>query len=103
MRIRDRAKKLADSNGSQWKVVAILRRGKSPVRVLSNTITLHAEARMAKHIKRGDTLEVLRWSRKTGELTMAKPCVVCQELLSKTEVGKVTYSDWKGNIKRLKL
>ena len=97
----ERARAIAWANGNRWKLVAIIRRRNSPVRMMSNTNIIHAEARIAKHIRKGDILEVIRFSRKTGKLTMAKPCPKCQEILSKTPVVKILYSDWDGKMRKL--
>lgn len=59
---------------------------------------LHAEmaAISAGKAKDGDELIVMRFS-KDGKLTMAKPCVFCQQLISNTKFKKIVYSDWDGN------
>jgi deoxycytidylate deaminase len=40
---------------------------------------------------------------KTGERTMAKPCLYCQKLLSRLQVRKVFFTNWEGKIESLEL
>ena len=113
-----KARSLALNNEMPFHVVAILYRGKSIVQMGSNTpkthphfkrsyksgecsYHMHAEQNVLRFSKPGDRLRVLRFSAK-GQLTMAKPCPVCQKFIKQFGIRGVEYSDWEGNIIEMK-
>lgn len=62
---------------------------------------LHAESRaiLSHGLDNCHNLElmVVRINQ-TGDLTMSKPCKVCQELIKDVGIKRVWYSDWEGRI-----
>ncbi len=114
-----RAKKLALNNNHPFHVVAVLKRGKSVIRIGTNSekttprfarrrangsvdYHFHAETNVLRFAKPGDVVYVLRFS-KSGILTMAKPCEFCQIFLAEAGIKKVYYSDWEGQFKKMLL
>jgi deoxycytidylate deaminase len=53
------------------------------------------------HSLKGTVLYVVRILA-DGSLAMAKPCLLCQEIINAAGVAKVYYSDQNGNIKLLR-
>ena len=114
-----RARDLALNNDHDFHVVAILKRGKSIVKIGTNSnktnprfarkyktgvpeYQLHAEMNVVRFAKPGDTVIVIRFSAK-GKLTMARPCRFCQNFLTEAGVTEVYYSDWEGNYQKMQL
>ena len=52
----------------------------------------HAEARVCRKLDHKGVIYVSRVSRKTGQLTMARPCPDCQQAMRSRRVKKVYYS-----------
>ena len=94
-----RAKKLALNNGRDYHIAAILRRNGNIIRVGENTnkthprykrqyedgtwaAHMHAEMNVLRFSKPGDELEVMRFSKCGHNLTMAKPCALCERSTS---------------------
>jgi len=62
---------------------------------------LHAESRciLSHGLDNCDGLELLVVRiNKTGNVTMARPCDVCGELIKDVGIKRVWYSDWEGRI-----
>lgn len=71
------------------------------LRYYTNWPILHAESRciLSHGLDNCNGLELLVVRiNKAGLLTMAKPCPVCQELVSDVKIKRVWYSDWEGRI-----
>ena len=117
--IYSKAKMMAMSNGKKFHLSAIIWRRKKPIGVYTNTDkshpscvrvfksgnennTMHAEMSAVRFTKPGDTIEVLRWD-KEGNLTCSKPCPMCHHALQKAGIKAVTYVDWDGSRKKMKL
>ena len=118
--IYSRAKTMAMDNGKKFHLSAIIWRRKRPVGVYTNSDkshpscarmyrssgkennTLHAEMSAVRFAKPGDTIEVLRWD-KGGNLTCSKPCPMCHSALQRAGIKSVTYVDWDGSRKKMKL
>jgi tRNA(Arg) A34 adenosine deaminase TadA len=103
----------------QFKVVAILRRGKHTVKITTNTdkthtsayrqyptgsaaACMHAELSALRFAKPGDTLEVMRF-HVDGTIAIAKPCPICQAAIAKADLKEVWYSDRSGKMVKLNL
>tara|TARA_B100000131_G_C18097395_1_gene604569 strand:- start:111 stop:467 length:357 start_codon:yes stop_codon:yes gene_type:complete len=108
-----RAKELAINNGRTYHVAAILRRRGNVIRVGENTDKthprfkrqyedgtwashMHAEMNVLRFAKPGDEIEVMRFSKCGHDLTMAKPCSLCEEEIKKAGIKKVRYTNWNG-------
>lgn len=113
-----RAREIAINNGMEYHLAAILRRGKSIVKIGTNNSKtsprfirtypdgttgshLHAEMDVLRFSKPGDVIEVIRWN-KTG-MTMAKPCSYCQQFLKDAGIKHVIYTDWDGTKVKMKI
>lgn len=113
------AKAKALSNCHEFHIIAILKRGKSVIKITTNSKkthpkferkyrsgksahSLHAEMALVSSIQPGDTVEVYRWLA-DGTPTMAMPCVYCQKALRDAGIKKVTYTDWNGQMQTMKL
>jgi len=109
-----RAKNLAINNGRPYHVVAILRRKGSVVKIGENTSKthprfkrqyedgswashMHAEMNVLRFAQPGDEIEVMRFSKCGHNMTMAKPCKLCEAELKKAGIEKVRYTNWDGN------
>lgn len=57
----------------------------------------HAEMDALQMAQPGDRLVVIRWRRKDGKPTMAKPCIHCQKHISRKRITSVKYTDRNGN------
>ena len=107
------AKKLALNNKRAYHVVAILKRNKRVVKIGENTSKthpkfkrqysdgtwashMHAEMNVLRFAQPGDELEVMRFTKKCGKVTMAKPCELCQIEIRKAGISKVRYTNWHG-------
>lgn len=114
-----KAQDLALNNEHDFHVAAILKRGKSIVKVGVNSsktnprfarrhrngeidFHLHAEMDVVRFAKPGDTVIVVRFSA-AGRLTMAKPCKFCRYFLEQAGVTDIYYSDWDGKYQKLSL
>lgn len=106
------AREMAMSNGESYHLAAVLRRGKSNIRIGINNsktnprfsrtykdghtcYTLHAEMDALIAAQPGDTLIVFRWSKR-GKVTMARPCRHCQRHIKEAGIKSVVYSHWNG-------
>jgi len=114
-RVINKAKNIALSNNHNFHLAAILYRGKRLikvgtnarkthprfVRVFENGICdshLHAEMSVLRFAKPGDVIIVLRW-KKSGVLSMSKPCIHCQGFLKSAGIKEVHYTDCNGEFK----
>jgi len=115
-----KAREIALNNTSeQFKVVAILRRGKHVIKIATNSkkthtkayriyptgypaACMHAELNVLRFAKPGDSLEVLRFLA-DGTLGMAKPCPICQAAIAKADLKDTWYSDRGGEMQKLDL
>lgn len=115
-----KAKNLAMNNGRTYHLAAILKRGKNIVRIGENTNKtsprfkrqykdgtwashMHAEMNVLRFAKPGDVIEVMRFSPKSEELTMAKPCSICMKFIKEAKIKKVRYTDWDGSWKEIEI
>ena len=114
-----KAKNKALANGQEYHLAAILFRKRQIIRIGTNSNKthprftrtyadgscrshLHAEMDVLRFSKPGDSILVLRFSL-SGDLTMAKPCHLCEKLLVESRIKKVTYSDWNGELITVKI
>ena len=115
-----RAKILAINNGRTYHLAAILRSNGKVIRVGENTHKthprfkrqyedgtwgshMHAEMNVLRFAKPGDEIEVLRFTKCSHQLTMAKPCSICMQEIKKAGIKKVRYTDWNGAWKEIKI
>jgi len=106
------ARERALNNGRVYHLAAILKRGKTVVKVGANTSKthprfqrvypdgttgshMHAEMNVIRFAKPGDTLEVIRFL-KTGGHAMAKPCEHCMKHIRDAGIKKVRYTNPSG-------
>ncbi len=109
-----KAKQLAVNNGRTFHIAAILRRKGKVVRIGENTnkthprfrrqyedgewaANMHAEMNVLRFAQPGDIVEVMRFSKCSHELTMAKPCPLCMKHLKESGISKVRYTNWQGD------
>lgn len=59
---------------------------------------LHAEMNVLRFSQPGDTLIVMRF-RKDGDLSMAQPCIYCEQFIKEAKIKYVIYTDWDGTFK----
>jgi len=109
------------NNNHPYHIAAILRRRKSVVRVGVNsnkthprfkrqfndshiddsrkpdTACMHAEMSVLRFAKPGDTLEVMRFTKRSNRMTMAKPCHFCEAEIRKAKIKYVRYTNWDGD------
>lgn len=106
-----KGKRQALSNECDYHLAAFLKRGQTIVRIGINQSKCHARFRRIEQGKEvsflhaemdalvasrpGDTIIVCRWN-KSGDLTMGRPCEICQGYLKEHGIKKVIYSDWDG-------
>lgn len=107
------ARNLAMSNGREYHLAAILRRGKNVVRIGENTHKthprftrtfpsgmvashMHAEMNVLRFAKPGDIIEVMRFIKSCDNPTMAKPCEHCMHFIREAKIKKVRYTNWNG-------
>ena len=112
-----KAQQVALADQQRYHVAALLLRGKSILRVSTNSQKTHprnerryldggrsychhAETSALLNAKPGDRLVVLRFL-KSGKLTCARPCKYCQSQLKDAQVD-VYYSDWNGMVQRFR-
>ena len=115
-----KAEQLALNNNRTYHLAAILRRKHQAIKIGENTnkthpmfkrsypdgataAHMHAEMNVLRFAKPGDTIEVFRIAKETGEYTMAKPCHFCVAAMKKAGIKKVKYTDWNGEWKVMKL
>ena len=108
-----KAEMIATQNGRDYHVAAILRRGKSTVKIGSNVnkthprfdrvyadgshgAHMHAEMNVLRFAKPGDIIEVIRFRKCDHGRTMAKPCPICVEHMRKAGIKKIRYTNWEG-------
>ena len=108
-----KAQELAVNNGRTYHLAAILRRNGRVVKIGENTHKthprfkrqypdgswsshMHAEMNVLRFSKPGDEIEVMRFTRCTHDLTMAKPCHLCVKAMREAGIKKVRYTDWDG-------
>jgi len=110
-----KAKKKALNNNQVYHIAAILRRKKQVIKIGVNSekthpkykrfyeddgstaACMHAEMSVLRFAKPGDTLEVMRFPKKGGAMTMAKPCHLCEAAIQEAQIKQVKYTDWNGN------
>lgn len=63
---------------------------------------LHAEANVCRFARPGDKLIVMRFLA-NGELTMAKPCDHCEDIIREAGIRRVKYTDWNGDWQTMRL
>ena len=107
-----KAQEKALNNGQNYHLAAILRRGKSVVKIGSNTCKthprfkrvysdgtegscMHAEMSVVRFAKPGDIIEVIRF-KKCGTWAMARPCNLCMEHMKFAGIKKVRYTNSSG-------
>ena len=107
------AKNLAVSNGRTYHLAAILRRNGRVVKIGENTSKthprfkrqyadgswashMHAEMNVLRFAQPGDVIEVMRFSKCTHDMTMAKPCTLCMSHMISSGIKKVRYTNWDG-------
>lgn len=113
-----KAKNIALNNGEPYHLACILKRGRSIVRIGTNSKkthprfgrqfksgpkevhTLHAEMDVLRFAQPGDDLIVLRF-KADGTLSMARPCECCQHHIKEAGIRRVHFSDWSGDIVRM--
>ena len=90
----------------------MLLRGKTPIRIGINSrrthtsavrehsACLHAEMDALIAAKPGDTLVVFRWTKRSAEPTMAKPCTHCEARIKQAKIKKVFFTNWQGEMER---
>jgi deoxycytidylate deaminase len=114
-----KAREKAMNNGRLYHLAAILRRGKTVVKIGENTFKthprfkrvypdgtcgshMHAEMNVLRFAKPGDTLEVIRFT-KTGGRAMARPCEHCMRHIREAGIKKVRYTNSEGEWESMKL
>jgi deoxycytidylate deaminase len=45
----------------------------------------------------------MRFSPKSEEFTMAKPCTICMKFIKEAKIKKVRYTDWNGKWRELEI
>lgn len=115
-----KAKNIAMNNGRTYHLTAILRRNGNVIKMGENTNKthpafkrqypdgtwsshMHAEMNVLRFAKPGDTIDVMRFSPKSEELTMAKPCKLCMKFMREAKIKKVRYTDWDGIWQEIKI
>lgn len=115
-----RAKNLAINNGRVYHIAAILRRKGDVIKIGENTDKthprfkrqysdgtwgshMHAEMNVLRFARPGDEIEVMRFSKCSHELTMAKPCELCMQAMKDAGIKRVKYTDWSGKWVTLEL
>ena len=115
-----KAEMIATQNGRDYHVAAILRRGKSTVKIGSNVnkthprfdrvypdgshgAHMHAEMNVLRFAQKGDTIEVMRFTVCEEHPTMAKPCPLCEGHMRAAGISKVRYTNWDGQWEEMRL
>ena len=86
--------------------VTFLTRGGAIVAIGYNHNDIHSEAHALQQLWPDHRIGLVCWNFRvtsTGRFTMAKPCAVCQDLLKRSGIKSVRYSNSEGKIERLKL
>lgn len=101
------------NNNLKFHMAAILKRNGMPIKVGENTnkthprfirqysdgswgAHMHAEMNVLRFARPGDVVEVLRVKKISKDLTMAKPCPLCQEAMKEAGIKFVRYTNWEG-------
>ena len=115
-----KAKQLAINNGRTFQLAAVLIRDGRVVKVGENTdkthprfkrfykdggwaANMHAEMNVLRFAKPGDVVEVMRFSKCSHQLTMAKPCPICMMHMKEAGISEVRYTNWEGKWETIKL
>ena len=115
-----RARELALNNGRCYHLAAVLRRNGSVVKIGENTdkthprflrqygdgswgAHMHAEMNVLRFATPGDDIDVMRFKKVSGTLTMAKPCSVCLQYMIAAGIRRVRYTNWSGQWETLRL
>lgn len=110
---------MAMNNGMPFHLAAILKRGKSTIRIGINQdktnprfvrfykdghscSSLHAEMDAIIAAKPGDKLIIIRWN-KGGEITMSRPCNHCMKHIINSGIDEIVYSVWNGSFQKEKI
>ena len=64
---------------------------------------MHAEMNVLRFAKPGDVVEVMRFSKCSHQLTMAKPCPICMMHMKEAGISEVRYTNWEGKWETIKL
>lgn len=116
--VYSKAKELAMSNGREYHLAAILRRGKQVVRMGANVSKthprfkrtysdgttgshMHAEMNVLRFAEPGDTLEVMRFGKR--KLAMAKPCEHCMQHIREAGIKKIRYTNARGTWEEIRI
>lgn len=115
-----KAKQLAINNGRTFHLAAVLIRDGRVVKIGENTdkthprfkrfykdggwaANMHAEMNVLRFAKPGDVVEVMRFSKCSHQLTMAKPCPICMMHMKEVGISEVRYTNWEGKWETIKL
>lgn len=115
-----KAKQLAINNGRTFHLAAVLIRDGRVVKIGENTdkthprfkrfykdggwaANMHAEMNVLRFAKPGDVVEVMRFSKCSHQLTMAKPCPICMMHMKEAGISEVRYTNWEGKWETIKL
>lgn len=107
-------------NKRQYHMAAILRRKGRVIKIGENTDKthprfkrqhsdgtwsshMHAEMNVLRFAAPGDEIEVMRVEKYSKNLTMAKPCTLCELEMKKAGISRVRYTDWNGDWVTMKL
>ncbi len=113
-----RARELAMSNGREYHLAALLRRGKQVVRMGANVSKthprfkrtysdgttgshMHAEMNVIRFAEPGDVLEVMRFGKR--KMAMAKPCEHCMHHIREAGIKKIRYTNARGTWEEIKI
>jgi len=113
------AREMALSNGNEFHLAAWTNRGviginrpkltaKFRKRYPNSKVThheIHAEVDLVLNLRHGPPPEKIHVVRflKDGTLTMARPCIHCQNFLRHAGVRRVRYTNWDGQWEEMKL
>ena len=64
---------------------------------------MHAEMNVLRFAKPGDEIDVVRYTKCSHGLTMAKPCRYCMEHIGSSGIKKVRFTNWEGEWEELEL
>jgi len=116
--VYSKAKEIAMSNGREYHLTAILRRGKKVVRMGANVSKthprftrtysdgttgshMHAEMNVLRFAEPGDTLEVMRFGKL--KMAMAKPCEHCMHHIRLAGIKKIRYTNSRGTWEEIRI
>lgn len=63
----------------------------------------HAEVQALQNVQKADTLLIVRIRRGDKKLSMSRPCDKCLKYLRDKGVKKVWFSNWSGEIEKMRL